>query len=230
MTTTLLPPDSAAALRILPISANLLPPEIIESRQGRRTRYAVLGAIVAVVVILAAWYVMAVFQTGNARDALSAAQAEGQRLPAQQKAYGDLIGTRAKSDAIAAELHTLLANDLPWSTLLGSLRGVAPRGVTVTDVTGVLIDRANRSATTLPGLDSSQTIGTLTIEGTAPNRTAVASYMDALSTVPGLANLLVTNASMQSDAGVTFTLLMDITRARLGGRFASPGPSPTAVK
>lgn len=229
MTTTLMPPESvAAALRVLPIGVNLLPAEIVEARQSRRTRFTVLGALAGVVVLLAAWFGLAMFQTAGARDDLAGAQYDAQRLTLQQKNYTNLVTTQARSQAIAAELSSLLSGDLQWSKLLSALQDAAPGGVTVTGVNGTLLTAASAAGTTrLPGLDD-KPVGTLTVNGTGPSRAVVASYVDALSRVPGLANPLVTSASLENGV-VHFSVQLDITKARLGGRFSSPSPSASAA-
>ena len=58
-TTALMPIDPAVSpqrvARILPIRANLLPSEITAGRNARRTRFALIGAVLVVVVVLARW-------------------------------------------------------------------------------------------------------------------------------------------------------------------------------
>ncbi|HKT04239.1 MAG TPA: hypothetical protein VJT31_32340 [Rugosimonospora sp.] len=226
MTATLMPPPPAAsALRVLPIAADLLPAEVVDSRQERRTRRTVLAALAGAVVLLVAWFGLAMYQTSQARSGLAAAQDEQQRMTSQQKSFRDLVATQSQTKAISAELSSLLANDLQWSRLLASLRSAAPAGVTVGGVSGALNNaNSNTGKATLPGTPGDKAVGSLTVTGTAPSRAAVAAYVDALSRVTGLANPLVTNASIDSGK-VTFSLRLDITRAALGGRFTSPSPS-----
>jgi Tfp pilus assembly protein PilN len=234
MTTTMAPVPAASALRILPITANLMPREIVESRQGRRLRRAVIAGLAGVVVMLAAWYGLAVFQTSGARSDLATAQDTVQDLTRQQKTYDKLVETQAKSQAISTELASLMATDLRWSRLLASLRTAAPTGVSVTGVTGTLNNNATTNAkatanTTVPGQATTGAVGTLTVTGTAPSRAAVAAYVDALAKVRGLANPLVGSATMENTV-VQFSVRLDITAPSLGGRFTSPSPSPSAAK
>jgi Tfp pilus assembly protein PilN len=232
MTTTIMPPPAASALRILPIAANLLPSEIVESRHGRRLRRTVLAALAGAVALLVAWYGLAVFQTSGARAGLVSAQEDTQSLTQRQKSYTDLVDTQTRSQAVAAELSSLLAGDLRWSRLLGALRGAAPTGVTVTGVTGTLASASNGTgagAAQLPNASVEKPVGTLTVNGTGPTRAAVAAFVDALARVPGLANPLVGSASMEGNL-VQFSVRLDITKSSLGGRFTSPGPSASAAK
>jgi type IV pilus assembly protein PilN len=228
MTTTVTAPEpTASALRVPRIAANLLPTEIADARHGRRVKRAVLGALAWVLVLLAAWYGLAVHQASVARAGLAGAQADSQRLIDQQKAYAEVVAVRAQSAAIEKELASLLASDLRWSRLLAPLRRVAPRGVTITSVSGLLSQQA-AGAEPQPGVDTT-TVGGLQVAGTGPSRSAVAAYVDALARVPGLANPLLGSASLQNGV-VQFSVRLDITRAALGGRFSSaaPGAAPAA--
>jgi Tfp pilus assembly protein PilN len=231
MTTTMAPVPAASAMRILPIAANLLPTEIVASRHGRRLRRAVIAALAGVVALLAAWYGLAVYQTGTARDGLATAQDTEQGLVRQQQSYTDLVETQARSKAIAAELASLMASDLRWSRLLSALQAAAPTGVSVTGVTGALDtnDSTGTAAKAVPGRSTTDVLGTLTVTGTAPTRAAVAAYVDALAKVRGLANPLVGSATLENNV-VQYSVRLDITKPSLGGRFTSPGPSASAAK
>jgi Tfp pilus assembly protein PilN len=183
------------------------------------------------VAVLVGWYGLAVYQTSGARSDLATAQDNEETLTQQQKTYDDLVETQSRSQATATKLSTLLATDLRWSRLLHSLRAVAPTGVTVDGVTGTLDSSgatATATSTAAPGT-TKNTVGTLTVSGTAPSRAAVAAYVDALAKVCGLANPLVGSASMENSV-VQFSVRLDITRGALGGRFTAPSPCASAAK
>jgi hypothetical protein len=69
----------------------------------------------------------------------------------------------------------------------------------------------------------------MTINGSGPTKLAIATYVDALGKVSGLANALLVSVT-QNDTAFSFTVSLDITSAILGGRFAAPTTSPTAGK
>jgi Tfp pilus assembly protein PilN len=227
-----MPPESPAspvsaerALRILPIAANLLPVEIIESRNGRKVRRAVLAALVAFVLVMAGWYALATVQTVQARADLTGAQDDARRLQHQQGAFSDVVTTQAQSDVISTQLSLLLAQDLPWSDLLSSLQSAAPADVQLTGITGAMnpSDTAagkGSKVITLPTTSDQKLVGALSIQGIAASKAAVAAYVDALAKVKGLANPLLGDATIQ-DGKLTFTVKVDITEAALGGRFAA---------
>lgn len=237
MATTLRPPERAAsaerAPRPLPIAANLLPVEIVESRRGRKVKRIVLCALVGFVALLAAWYALASYQTSTARSSLRGVQDDAQRLVAQQHAFDEVVGIQAESRAISTALSFLLANDLQWSRLLSSLQKAAPKDVRLTSVSGALRSSTTTSsgaggngssaaAAQLPGTSGEESIGTLTITGSGNSKATVAAYVDALGKVPGLGNPLLGDATLQNGA-LQFTVRVDITASALGGRYAASG-------
>jgi Tfp pilus assembly protein PilN len=211
---------------MLTIAANLLPPEIVEARRGRVVRRIVVSAVALFTVLLGGWFGVATYQTSLARGELSGAQGDVDRLSRQQRPFTELIKVQNESKAIGGQLSDLLANDLQWAQLLSSLRGAAPAGVQLTSVTGGLTATSGSSAGTprLPDTSGQKLIGSLTVNGSAPGKPAVAGYVDALAKVQGLGNPMLESVNENGKA-VTFTLRVDITAAALGGRYTSPSPS-----
>jgi Tfp pilus assembly protein PilN len=218
------PESTARTMRILPIAANLLPLEIRDSRHTRKVRRLVITVLVGFLVLITAWYGMARYETSLAKDDLTRVEDSTRGLNRQQNAFSDLAQTRAESNAISQQLTVLLADDLRWSTLLVSLRSAAPARVEVDAVTGAL-NPANTATADTP----TDTIGSITLTGTAPSKAAVAAYVDALGKVSGLANPFPTSAN-EEEREVSFTVTLDITRAALGGRYTPASASPSGGK
>ena len=111
----------------------------------------------------------------------------------QQRKFGPLILVQSQAVSIKAELTKLMVGDLSWTHLLATLRKSAPAGMTITNVTGAAtVGGASTTDAAAGGLgvlnrSGKQQVGTLTISGTAPDKNAVAAYIDALTKVPGLA-------------------------------------------
>ena len=200
--------------------------EIIEGRRDRKVKRMVLSSLAAFLVLLAGWYGQATFQTWSARTDLSSAEDEAQALRVQQHDFDKVVSAQAESKSINTQLSTLLASDLRWSTMLASLRAVAPSGVQVTGVSAMLTppDEANAGAkgaigSRLPSMSDEETIGAVTVTGTGQSKTAVAAYVDALGKVPGLANPLLSSVTLQ-EATLHFIVAVDITSSALSRRFA----------
>ena len=231
MATTLKPLDPATtpqhALRLLPIAAKLLPPEILAARRARVVRSRVIAGLVAVAILLGGYYAFALYQVQEARESYDAAVAEQAALTAQQKDYNEVVQTQAQSTAISARLKTLLADDMRWAGLLGNLRGAAATaGITVTGVSGSLPNAeggANAGAngqTALPGASTAKVVGTMTITGTGTSKDAVAKYIDELAKIDKFANPYLTSVTTE-EGKVQFSAQLDITKQALGGRFTA---------
>jgi Tfp pilus assembly protein PilN len=231
-TTTLMPLDPALdpqrVTRMLDISADLLPPEIIEGRRARHARWIVLGALLAVLALLAGWYIYATLQVQRANGDLNEATTQVATLQQSQSRYQEVVDTQQQTKTIAKQLTSLLANDLPWSTLLSTLRDTgASSGVTVTGIIGTL-DAAGTGtggskaggSTTLPSKSGVTTVGTLTVTGTGPDKQSIAKYVDSLGALTTVANPYLTSAT-QLDTGVTFSITLEITSKALCGRFTT---------
>jgi Tfp pilus assembly protein PilN len=231
--TTILTPDAvtypASELRLLSIAADLLPAEIVELRQGRRIRRVVFSALAGVLVVLLAWYALAVFQTADARDNLATAQADAQSLTRQQHTFGDLINTQAQGQAIAGQLSELFGRDLGWGRVLTQVLAAAPTGVTVTGLDGAMLDTSGVPAAKTATLSGEPRLGKLTVIGLGTSKSVVATYVDALAKIVGLGSPLVTNAALEV-GGWKFTVQLDITQAALGGRYTPASAAPSAGK
>jgi hypothetical protein len=228
-TTTLMPLDPALSpqrvSRLLTISANLLPEEIVAGRRARRARGVVLVALLVVVALLAGWYVYARQRVRLADAELSDITTEVTTLQRSQSRYAEVVDVQNQTNTIGKQLGTLLANDLPWATLLNTLRDTgADSGVTVLGVTGTLNSDTKGAQTTaagaLPSASKSNSIGTLTITGTGPDKPSIAGYVDALGRLSTVANPYLTNAS-QTANDVAFSVTVDITAKALCGRFTT---------
>jgi Tfp pilus assembly protein PilN len=221
MTMTLAPPARDAALsefRIPAIAANLLPDEIVESRRVRVIRRNVVSALVLLVLLLTAWSAMANYRATVAADRLTYAEQDVQRVVEQQEAFSEVVRIEAEATTMQAQLATLLADDLRWSTLLSSVQTAAPGGVQLTGVWGALSPEENGAPAATPAPDSADlSIGILTVSGSAPDETAVATYVDALAELAGVAHPLLSTATLK-DGVVEFRVQVDITASALGGR------------
>jgi Tfp pilus assembly protein PilN len=221
MTITLAPPPRDVALsefRIPAIAANLLPDEIVESRRVRVIRRNVVSALVLLVLVLTAWSMLANYRAIVASDRLAYAEQDVQRVVERQDAFSEVVRVEAEATTLQAQLTTLLADDLRWSTLLSSVQTVATGGVQLTGVWGALDPENDQDPAAAPAPDAADlSIGVLTVSGSAPDETAVARYVDALAELAGLAHPLLSTATLK-DGVVEFRVQVDITASALGGR------------
>lgn len=228
-TTTLMPLDPALSpervLRVLTISADLLPGEIVAARRARRARTAALATLVLAVALLGGWYGYAHHQVRLAGADLADITGEATTLQRGQSRYQDVVDVQNQTKTISKQLNTLLADDLPWASLLTTVRDTGTSsGVAVQGVIGALNRTTNGAAPaargTLPSASGVTAIGTLTVTGTGPDKPSIAKYVDALGSLTTVANPYLTNATQNNDA-VTFSITLDITAAARCGRFTT---------
>jgi hypothetical protein len=225
MSTTLIPLDPAISLqrstRVLTISARLLPPEIVAARQARRTRAWVIVLVALVACLCAVWFLQARYQTQQADKELTAALAEVTDLQRNQRQFAETVQVRDETATLTRELTTVMANDLSWAALLDTLRSAGtPSNIKLVSVNGALLTADGQdSATTLPSADATTSIGSLLVTGAAPDKKAVAAYVDALAEESVVTNPYVTSVAVADKGGVTFSLKAAITPKSLCGRF-----------
>ncbi|WP_433375240.1 PilN domain-containing protein [Actinoplanes sp. CA-142083] len=220
-TTALMPLDPAVSPehvnRVLPIRANLLPPEIMAGRNARRTRVVLAGAVAVVAVLLGGWYWHADKQRDLVNDDLASVtgQVDVIRKETRSQKYTKVTDAIETRDQIAADLKSALAKDLPWQTLLDSLRSTAAaKGVTLSTLSGAL-DADNSGAT------STDTVGTLTITGDAKDKPTIAGFVDAVAKVNGMTDVYLTSATQKDGTSWTYTLTASIKTTFLCGRYSA---------
>ncbi|MCW2496936.1 hypothetical protein [Jatrophihabitans sp.] len=229
MSTLTVPPRPYAAptaeFRVPPVHANLLPAELIAAREGSKARKVVLIAVAVAVVLMAGWTTVAKLQTNSAKSDLHRAQSMATTLTQEQGKYSTLVTAKGRAAQIQSQLSSLMANDLNWSKLYTSVRGAAPGAVVVIGLAGQ-VNTAAAGAGTNPSqifnATNLPTIGSLTITGTAKNKSAVATFMDNLTKVPGIAAPYPTNVTTAGSA-ITFAATCLITSKALGGRYTPAG-------
>ena len=226
-TTTLMPLDPALSpqhvSRVLTISANLLPGEVVAARRARRTRSWVLAMVASVLVALGGWYAQADQQLRTATSELDSATAEAGTLQRKQSDYSEVVNVQAETGTIAKQLSVLLATDLPWATLIDTLRNTgSDAGVTLDGLSASLTTGSGTSGSgALPSSSGAPTIGTVTVTGSAPDKPSVARYVDALATLSNVANPYLTSVAEATGGDVQYRLTVDITAQAQCGRFTT---------
>jgi Tfp pilus assembly protein PilN len=174
---------------------NLLPPEIRQARRFRRLQRRLGVAALVVVAGCGLGVVWAQAGVVSARHDLTTIQAEGSRLEAQQARYAGVPQALAELDRVKAAREAALARDVAWYRFLSDLAVNTPAGTALTSVTITMDATAADSPLTPAGL------GTVTVQGTAIKFTDVATWLDSVNEVHGLAGSGLTSAVRQSSGG-----------------------------
>lgn len=226
MTTALTPVNPTVspqqAARVLTIRADLLPPEIKESRRSRVTRTMVVILMVATLAVLGAWYAQATIAKQNAEDDYNETFQALTSARAAQKTEDlkALVEYQDGGTALNAELTTVMASDLSWTNLVSLIRDRAAD----TDVTISRIDAGLSTTPTATGSEEATEIGSVTITGNAENKRVVADFVNEFGNLKDMVNPFVTSVT-NAEGGVTFTVTIAVTREALCGRFTKTCPS-----
>lgn len=233
-------PRPAGDVRLVRIRANLMPDEVVIARRTEALRRQILFALLIVLALLIAWFGVTWWQTHSSNNDLSDANHRQTALQQQTLQYGSLVQAQNDVTSIDGQLNKLMVGDLPWRTMLATLRSKAPSGVELTNVVGAITSGA--AATSVPGqtassnqgygvfnLSGQQAVGTLTITGTAHDKKSIAQYLDTLAGVKGLAAPTPTNITTTANNQINFTVSVIITSDALGGRYAQTAQTPSAT-
>ncbi|GIF06793.1 hypothetical protein [Actinoplanes siamensis] len=228
-TTALMPLDPSAspqhANRVLPIRANLLPQDITDSRRARRTRAVVIVAVVLVLALLSGWYWHATVEKRDAEEDFAFITQQVAKVQKDQREYNDLTTTKNTIKVMSGQLGKLMADDLPWQTVLDTVRTTGTAyDVVISELDGTLTTGGTANSET-----KSDKVATISISGTAPDKKAVAKYVLALVDLEkkGFADPFINNVSGKDkvsgtdNKGVTFSITISLTKTALCGRFSS---------
>jgi hypothetical protein len=226
MATSLMPVNPPAGqqqvARILPIRANLMPTEITAGRNARRMRVIVIALVATVAVALGGWYYSAL---QDKAAAVAENDAVNQKIhdahdALNQKNLAAITTTVTKTDALAKQLKSVTADDLPWSTLLNRLRAVGTsKDLSIAGITASVSAKQTTAANSLPTTTTETTVGTLSITGLAKDKNTIALLIEKLPSVNGVADPYLTTAT-QSSGKLSFTITADLTSKVLCGRYS----------
>jgi Tfp pilus assembly protein PilN len=234
MATTLVPPSPSPApapsasgeVRFVAVRASLMPDEVLSARQVLVVRKQVLLGLVAMFVLLVAWYGLSWWQTRSANSDLASAQRQGILLQSQQNQYTPLVQAQADISNIRTQLQEVMVGDLSWKTMISAVRDNVPAGISVTSIAGDLSRGSGSEPGDVLNQTGSASVGQLSIQGSAPEKRTVAAYADYLAKVPGLTAPLI--SSVQSNGtSLTFTISAVITSDALGGKYATASAGAT---
>jgi Tfp pilus assembly protein PilN len=220
------------SLRMLPITANLLPPEIAGSRRTRKVRLVTISAVATVIAVIAAWYGLATYETASAESEVTAAQDRVVALRVQQKSFKELAGVQKDSAAIEAQLAALMKDDQKWSDVVSSVTvALPPRKAVLTVVNAALNDTKGPAPALLPNTSGQVLMGTLKISGYAVDKVSVAQYVKNLGSAAGVANAFLTSVIFDDQkGGYTFTVDADATTKVASTRFTAPKHASKGAK
>jgi Tfp pilus assembly protein PilN len=219
MTALLTKSPNEAAWQGMPgwgIVADLTPPELVTARQIRALRKVLAIALAGVVLLCAAGYVDAVFKHSHAAGALTSAEDQSTALSSEQGKYVRVTQVQAATDAITAQVRTLTDGFVDVAQVVGRMRSALPGTMSLTSINVAVTNPTGLTTQSAPTLNSSGhvTIGSVTLTGSARTMVDLAAYVDALSKLPGVVDVIPTqnNNGQNGEAG-TWNVTLQLTDA-----------------
>jgi hypothetical protein len=211
------PPPAARLWSTRPgwgISADLTPPELVNSRELKLLRKWL------------ACYAAAKRKNSAQSASLSQLQAQTRVLQAQKPQYAAVIQIQGAMTQVQDEIATLMAGDVDLVALMGSLRSSLPSTMTIASESVTISLAAVASAPgATSGLDTSglARIGTVTLSGGGATLDDISAYVDKLKVLPGVVDVVPTSNAADA-SGVRYTLSLGLTSALISHRFKSVAP------
>jgi Tfp pilus assembly protein PilN len=187
---------------------NLLPAGIRQRQRTRQITLLVSFVAVAAVAALLALFVLEGGKLSSAKTDLATAQATNAQLTTK---ISGLQRFKTLADAETAKqlvVHTIEADQVPFSAVLRDLSTVIPSQVYVTSLTGTIQLTAG-SANITPSLVG--LIGNIQIQGFAESHDSVALWLNRVATVKGWANPWVSSSTKGDNTWVQFSGTIDMT-------------------
>jgi type IV pilus assembly protein PilM len=193
---------------------NLLPRARQTARTSRRPQLspATIAAGTAFVVLLGGFTFLEHQSVSNAKSKRAAVEAQAQTLQQQLTALQPVLDRQNKLTTLQGDIRTLLTTDVAWKRMLARITANLPAGITLTSFVAAStppVPAAPPTPTTVAtgGASTETTVppttvppapptisGTITFQGTAKDYPTLASWIDAMSKVPEISDIYVTNA------------------------------------
>ena len=194
---------------------DLLPAEIGEARRFKRLQRGLAAALLGVVALSGAAYVITAGHVTSAEEALAAEQAKTPALLAEQQPYAEAPKVIEQVEAVARMQMEAAAYDVAWYGYLDALATRAPAGLDLTTLSFVITPPAVGGAPVTDPL-AVPGIGTLEVTGKTRSQDKVATWMEQLATVPGITSPALSSSTLETESGViTFNTKATLTDAAL---------------
>lgn len=209
------------------IHANLMPPEVLQSRRLKIVRRGVFAALIVMVILVGFIYAAATYDGHRASNQLAEQDAIGAGLLAEEASFAEVTSIQTSIAQIKSQIASLMVGDVDFAKLLGSVRTVLPGGMTISEV------QFSVSPTGTPSQDTSDTggsldtsgdlpIGVVTISGTSKVFSSVSVYVLRLKKLNGVADVVAKNNTWDGRA-FEYSVSMTVTNGRLTDRYAVDG-------
>lgn len=212
---------NAQPLRLLPITVNLLPDEVLQARAGRAARRATILVLLGALLATGGWYHVASSAADDAAADLSTAQQQAAQAKAGSNAFASLTQVKDQISSLRQQLGSLTAANIDWSKTDAAIRKALPAQVVLTGLTGSgATANGTTPATPAPTAGAAEPSGSVVITGTAATKALVSKFVNNLTTARGLSDPFIGSVTAEPSTHlISFTVNINVTSAMLNTRF-----------
>jgi hypothetical protein len=199
------------------IVADLTPPELVKARALRVVRRFIALGLLVVLALCALAYLYALQQSSSASDEASAASEQTTLLQIESNKYGGVSKIETDVAAIRSQVASVMGTDVDYSGLLDKIRSAAPTSMSIQNMT-VTVSATGVSDTASLDVSGVPHIGSITVNGVAKRLTDLPAYVDRLSAIRGIVNVIPTTNEVATN-DVQFAVTFEINDALYSHRY-----------
>jgi Tfp pilus assembly protein PilN len=200
------------------IVADLTPPELIRLRRVAVLRRRVLISLLVLLAVVVSGYAVAVLGQHRAADEAAAANDETISLSRAAASYASVTKAETAIALLNSQVASLMGDDVDVPAMLADIRAALPATMAISNISLTLGGDALGSGTV--GLDATggTPIGTLTLSGSGRSLDDLPAFVDRLSRVKGMVDVLPTSNTL-SKGTAQFNVTASLTDALYTHRY-----------
>jgi Tfp pilus assembly protein PilN len=178
------------------IVADLTPPELITLRRVAVLRRRIVIGLLVVLAVVILGYAAALLGQHRASDEAAAANDETISLSQAAARYASITKAETTVALLNSQVAALMQGDVDVAAMLADIRAALPATMAISNISMTLGGDAPGSGTV--GLDATggTQIGTLTLSGTGRSLDDLPAFVDRLSRVKGMVDVLPTSNTL----------------------------------
>jgi hypothetical protein len=206
------------------IAVDLIPPELVNARRLTVLRKLMAAGIIALLVLCAGGYYLATRDNASAAADLAAVQDQTAQLQAQGRQYSGVVSIQGSVSQVETQIAQVMSGDVDLAGLMGAVQNALPSTMTISQESitiSIAAVAGGASATPSGGLDTSglPRIGTISLTGTGQTLNDLSDFVDRLSTVPGLVDVLPISNTASETGTTQYNLTIALTDELLSHRY-----------
>jgi len=192
---------------------NLLPTDVTEARNLKKLKVVLAGALVVVLVAVAALTFIASTQVTTAQERLDAANGETTRLQTEQRKYAEVPVVLGKIDATEQALFRAGMGDVRWTPVLDAITAELPEDV---EIRKLVIEGWDAAQGSITLNDPSQVEGLhsrVSLEFVSATRPDAAELLRSLEALPTFESARISSIEAIEGEGddVQYTAIASVT-------------------